>query len=73
MGREGETGFLLLQWVVFPPAHRCPPVVQASVRLRSEHPGDLPDPRQPPEDEPGGSNELLLCIVLHTQVNTGTR
>lgn len=74
MSRESKTGFLCYIILLFflIPAHRCPPVVQASVRLCPEHPGDLPDPRQPPKDKPGGSNEILLCIVLHTQVNTDT-
>ncbi|KAF1385155.1 hypothetical protein PFLUV_G00127740 [Perca fluviatilis] len=43
-------------------AQRRPRVVQAAVGVRPEHPGDLPDPGQPAEDEPGGSAELLLAV-----------
>ncbi|KAL3972595.1 two-component system, OmpR family, copper resistance phosphate regulon response regulator CusR [Sarotherodon galilaeus] len=43
---------------------RCAPVVEASVWLRPEHPGNVSDPRQPHEDEPGGSHDLHLHLEL---------
>lgn len=41
---------------------RRPCMVKASIWLRPKHPGDFSDPRQPHEDEPGGSQDLLLHL-----------